>query len=274
MICLPVFRCTGACERFSEAFSRSSILRSCCSFQVRLSISRLCDSAWRSNCITTPSRPSSSASSKAARNSSSFASAEASIWSVSGSRCASRPQAEWTSRAFSPRYFMRASSSEAVSCSEIFRRSSVHCRFSSSICRSNEEICEWLFSRATLPLRLASAQRCWSSSRACSVSWEFWIKNKLDSSMAVNTSSNCFGSLKYSGMSSPLESSWNCASTASLVGYFFRILRLRASSSRSRSFFSSSSSRLARRRPLEAAEAACSSMPRSSASISACILAP
>mmetsp|Transcript_99386 Transcript_99386/g.278307 ORF Transcript_99386/g.278307 Transcript_99386/m.278307 type:complete len:311 (-) Transcript_99386:409-1341(-) len=274
MICFPVFLCIGAWERKSDAFSRSSIFRSCCSLRTRLSISRRCVSAVRSSVRTTLSRPSSSASSKTARKSSIFASAAASICKVSGSRSASWPQAAWISNAFSQRYLVRASCSSAVSCWASFCRKSVHFRFSSSIWRRSAEICCRLFSLPRSPSFFVSMLFCCSASSACSMSCVFWMRKRLDSSMPVKTSSNCFGSLKYSGMSSPLESSpyssLNLASTDSRVGYFFLILRFLASSSRSRSFCSSSSSLLARRRPRGAA-AFCSSKALSSASSSTCI---
>mmetsp|Transcript_72774 Transcript_72774/g.189429 ORF Transcript_72774/g.189429 Transcript_72774/m.189429 type:complete len:237 (+) Transcript_72774:525-1235(+) len=156
-------------------------------------------------------------------------------------------------------------------CPSFCLSSSEVCR-SSAICRSSAAMADRTLSPLASLVRLVSENFCWSSSRACSVSCEFWIKNKFDSSFDVNTSNSCFGSLKYKSISSPEDTSVISASISSRFLYFFLIFLLLASISRSRSFCSSSASRLCRRRLL-AASAAFSSMSRSSASISACILA-
>mmetsp|Transcript_1151 Transcript_1151/g.3263 ORF Transcript_1151/g.3263 Transcript_1151/m.3263 type:complete len:413 (+) Transcript_1151:538-1776(+) len=54
---------------------------------------------------------------------------------------------------------------------------------------------------------------CFSSSSCCSVSWQFWMRNRLPSSSCVKISSSCCGSLKYIGMSSPELSVSSSSST-------------------------------------------------------------
>mmetsp|Transcript_4791 Transcript_4791/g.14042 ORF Transcript_4791/g.14042 Transcript_4791/m.14042 type:complete len:430 (-) Transcript_4791:74-1363(-) len=161
--------------------------------------------------------------------------------------------------------------SDPVSFRETFPMSSVDFCFSSAICFSSRSMFACILSVLASLVRFIWLNCCCSSSRLCSVSWEFWIRKRLDSSREVKTSSSCFGSWKYRGISSPLETSLYSPSTASAVGYRARIFLLRRASSFSRSFASSSCSRAPRRRRFPAPSSAFCCISLSSASISDCI---
>mmetsp|Transcript_98333 Transcript_98333/g.228011 ORF Transcript_98333/g.228011 Transcript_98333/m.228011 type:complete len:304 (-) Transcript_98333:797-1708(-) len=270
MICLPTFLWMGAWDRCSDALRRSSSLRFFWSIRCFLWFFRRSPSFSFSS-ASTCFAPASvcSTSPRKFRRSSSLASMALSISWVFGSCSLSLTQTECTSTTFSPTSFSNSSCSEERCFSESSWRSCSHLAFSCAICCSKcAMFCFILLVVAPL-LRLISSYFCCNSSRICSVSCEFWIRNKLDSSSDVKTSSSCLDSSKYKGISSPLEYStyWMySASRSSCLGYFF--FRLLASSSSCRSLASSSASRFGLRRP-RLLSAAFSSKARSSASISA-----
>mmetsp|Transcript_1878 Transcript_1878/g.5543 ORF Transcript_1878/g.5543 Transcript_1878/m.5543 type:complete len:270 (+) Transcript_1878:303-1112(+) len=83
---------------------------------------------------------------------------------------------------------------------------------SSSDLLSSSRIWDWrasMFSRSEEDLRFISRcvewNSCLSSSRACSVSWEFWMRKRFCSSSCVKISRSCRGSVKNMSMSCPLE---------------------------------------------------------------------
>mmetsp|Transcript_55368 Transcript_55368/g.160733 ORF Transcript_55368/g.160733 Transcript_55368/m.160733 type:complete len:261 (+) Transcript_55368:505-1287(+) len=196
-----------------------------------------------------------------------------SILIVSGSRSVSLPQHAFTSIVLSSKSFVNWScSAPPYFCDNFCRRSSIFCS-SSRIWRSSATMFCFIFSVFAVLVRMKLSNRCWSNSKACSVSWEFWIKCRFRSSRATKTSNNCFGSLKNKGISSPLETSWYSFSKCSRFGYRLLIFLLLASSSRCRSFSASSASRCGLRRALETCSPYFSSKAFSSAAISSCILA-
>mmetsp|Transcript_118162 Transcript_118162/g.294735 ORF Transcript_118162/g.294735 Transcript_118162/m.294735 type:complete len:286 (-) Transcript_118162:525-1382(-) len=174
---------------------------------------------------------------------------------------------------FSNNSFKKRSCSEPPLPSDNFCFNSLIRLFSSSIWFSSAWRPCSIFSLFASLTRLKSSYFCCSSSRACSMSCEFWIKNKLEPSKEVKTSSNCASSWKKSGISSPLETSSYSPSKCSRFGYLFRMRRRRASNSFSRSRSASSASRRGLRRVRAACSAAFSSLAFSSAAISSCILA-
>mmetsp|Transcript_25325 Transcript_25325/g.57597 ORF Transcript_25325/g.57597 Transcript_25325/m.57597 type:complete len:230 (+) Transcript_25325:158-847(+) len=195
MICFPTFLCIGAwdllrvfCWRSSCLNFVSSIL--CCITFFRRSISFFFSRP--STCFAPTSV--SSTSSRNLRSSSSLASMLFSMSCVSGSCCSlSLPQALCTSTTFSHISLSRTSCSDEWCFSETSCLSCSHLRFSADICCSRWPMfCFILFVVASL-LRFISSYFCCSSSRACSVSWEFWIRNRLFSSSEVKTSSSSFG---------------------------------------------------------------------------------
>mmetsp|Transcript_10538 Transcript_10538/g.32808 ORF Transcript_10538/g.32808 Transcript_10538/m.32808 type:complete len:229 (-) Transcript_10538:983-1669(-) len=197
MICLPTFLWMGACDRCREFRRRSSVFWFACSMRCCLWFFRLMPSfcfSRDSTCLAPASV--SSTSSRKFRSSSSFASMALSISCVSGSASLSLPQAACTSTTFSPSSFSSSSCSEERCFSETSCRSVSQRWFSAAICCSRcAMFCFILFVVASL-LRLISSYFCCSSSRACSVSWEFWMRKRLDSSSDVKTSRSCLGSSK------------------------------------------------------------------------------
>eukprot|EP01137_Pigoraptor_chileana_P008704 Opistho-2@55920 len=203
---LPVFFRGASLARWSARFTRSSwCIRCISSFSSRCRCRRSFSFIF-SACSTL----SGGINSIASKSSSSLFSMFVSICSVLILASLSPMQCMYTSstlRFISSSSFSWSSTPNTPN-EKNFARSSKLRAFSSSrtMAPSRYSICCLRLSVSFNILSCVAAIFCLSSSRASSVSWLFWIRDKFCSSSSAKMSNSCFGSVKYSSGSSSSSS--------------------------------------------------------------------
>mmetsp|Transcript_13217 Transcript_13217/g.42366 ORF Transcript_13217/g.42366 Transcript_13217/m.42366 type:complete len:332 (+) Transcript_13217:123-1118(+) len=224
MIGLPVRLTTGSCERRIERWMRSSWARTASACLA----SRTRERRSFSFSFSAASTSSRGMVSMMASSSSSCVSMLVSICSVPSELSPSAKMALYTSAT------LRFSSSNVFSCvttaslfspfrsrPQRFSCSTRSCSFKCSICALRPAVSSSIRACVSCSLLL-------SSSSASSVSCEFWIRKRFDSSSDVNMSRSCCGSLKYMSSASG-SSGGSAARAAASPAFMYRMVSVSVS---------------------------------------------